>query len=223
MTEDLKNPLAHEGREVVYSCLSHLYMDTPDGKTYEMLKVLSDGMSDMEGYSEETVQGLQGIKDFLLKREQIPESERAEFDLNILRGYTQIFCLTKSVPTSESYYTSVDKIVMQESRDDALRLYKSAGFSMDIDSNEPEDYISSELMFMSYLSMAAKKACLASNWERLENVLEFQRKFIETHLFTWLDKFAAGIAEYSCAERLYDFIAKLTVGYVKDDRAFLDN
>ena len=186
-----------------------------------MLRMLVSGMSEMSDGSSETEYGIKGITDVLNKRDALSEKEQAEFDLDILRGYTQIFCLTKSVPTSESYYTSVDKIVMQESRDDALRLYESAGFSMDLDSNEPEDYIASELMFMSYLSKAAKNACLSGNLERLENVLEFQRKFIETHLFTWLDKFVDGISKYSCAERLYDFIGNLTLGYVKDDKELL--
>ncbi len=221
MTEDHKNDKAHEGREVIYSCLSRLFMEPPSGTACDMLKTLISGMADMAGGSAETAEGLEGIKRVMEERDKTSGEKRKEYDLDLLRCYTRIFCLTDSVPTSESYYTSVDKLVMQESRDDALRLYKNAGFSMDIDSNEPEDHIGCELMFMSYLSKAAKKAAASGDFRRLADVLEFQKNFIDGHLLNWLDKFVGRVSSYECAGSLYGSIGKLTLGYIKEDRAFL--
>ena len=92
------------------------------------------------------------LDDFITKYNSLQEKELDEFKLDNLRAYTRIFALTDSVPNSESYYTSLEHLVNQQSREQVLKSYKTFGYDTDFhDSNEPEDFIAYELMFMSYL------------------------------------------------------------------------
>ena len=134
-----------EGREVIYSVLSKIFLDVPDKNMYEMITKVFPLMKDF--VSNEYAQNIMNqLNDYISNR------LTDEFLLNWQRDYTRLFCLTDSVPVSESYYTSIDKLVMQESREQVLALYRKYKFNMNHTSNEPEDHISYELIFVSFLS-----------------------------------------------------------------------
>ncbi|MCD8200322.1 MAG: molecular chaperone TorD family protein [Coriobacteriaceae bacterium] len=119
--------------------------------------------------------------------------------------YARVF-LASSIQTRErrtavpyeSAFTSEEHIVMQESRDDVVRVYKRDGFLVDPDLHEPEDHIAFEFEYLSCMSRAA--AVLLRGHEDLsafQENLEHQLDFIEKHLLNWIGGLLDAAKDYA--------------------------
>ncbi len=119
--------------------------------------------------------------------------------------YARIF-LASSIQTRErrtavpyeSAFTSEEHIVMQESRDDVVRVYKRDGFLVDPDLHEPEDHIAFEFEYLSCMCRAA--AVLLRGHEDLAGFrqnLEHQLEFIDSHLLNWIGELLDAAKDYA--------------------------
>lgn len=200
-----------EGREVIYSVLSKIFLDVPNKNMYEMITKVFPLMKDF--ISNEYAQNIMNqLNDY------ISNSLTDEFLLNWQRDYTRLFCLTDSVPVSESYYTSIEKLVMQESREQVLALYRKCKFNMNHTSNEPEDHISYELMFISFLSKQAK---LANDENILKELMNIQMQFIHEHLLILLTALTDKMKIYEQGKRFYYPLALFMIEFIKADYDYI--
>lgn len=111
----------------------------------------------------------------------------------------------------ESVYTSEERLMMQEARDQVLKIYREEEFEAFLENREPEDHISNELEFMAYLSEKVidslgngKKELALSYWHK-------QKSFLKEHLHNWVPSFCSDIEKMAQTD-FYIGIAKITPG-----------
>lgn len=113
----------------------------------------------------------------------------------------------------ESVYTSPNKLVMQEARDQVLKLYREEGLDRAEEFNEPEDHIAFELEFMAFLCQKTTEALKAGDKVGASAYLNKQKQFLAKHLIPWAPTFCADIQRIAQAD-FYKAIAKITLGYL---------
>ena len=106
----------------------------------------------------------------------------------------------------ESVFTSPEGIMMQDSRDDVVRVFRSQGMAVDKDLNVPEDHISFELDFLAFMAERTAAALDAQDGSatkdpadpatatnqadavnQVADLISVQVSFIENHLLNWID------------------------------------
>jgi anaerobic sulfite reductase subunit A len=113
----------------------------------------------------------------------------------------------------ESVYTSSERKVMQEARDQVLKIYREEGLCRAEDFYEPEDHIALELEYMAYLCRKQAEALrINDKWAAIGN-LNKQKDFLEKHLMIWVPTFCTDIQRIAQAD-FYKAIAKITTGYI---------
>lgn len=138
--------------------------------------------------------------------------------------YAKVF-LSAGIPQGgaafpyESVYTSPDRLVMQEARDEAVRLYREKGLRVK-DAAEPEDHIAFELEFMIQLCCEGQKAAQSDDLEELRKSIEEQRAYLENHLVNWVPQFCSDVIRYANTE-FYQAVASMTTGFIVMDATLL--
>jgi TorA maturation chaperone TorD len=124
--------------------------------------------------------------------------------------YTRLFYVDHpdDVFLYESVYTSKDHLVMQEARDQVVRLYRQEGLDKEHSFREPEDHIALELEFMAHLCVKAAEA-LDKDPEATRAYLEKQRDFLTDHLLVWVPKFSQDLARATRSD-FYRGVALIT-------------
>lgn len=120
----------------------------------------------------------------------------------------------------ESVYTSPERLVMQDARDQVLELYRKEGLGPSEGMLEPEDHLSLELEFMAYLSKRAADALQAGDREGALMAIEKQQEFLENHLLSWVPAFCEDVQRLS-REPFYQAFARITAGYLGLERELL--
>jgi len=161
-------------------------------------------------------QGFKQIADFAASLE-IDDLEKARLELAV--EYAGLFLGVWRVPAhpSESAYFSDGQLIMQEPRDEVLKLYRSMGVDKAGQFKEPEDHIALELQFMTHLCEKTNADLKRGNIPEARKCLEVQRDFLNEHLGKWVPRLAADILKSSRGE-FYKAIAKITEGYVEMDK-----
>lgn len=212
------------GREVIYAFFAKLFLEPLNENEYKMVQDILPLLKDLEDISDIAKHNFSRLEDFVTKYNSLKDKELDEFKLDNLRAFTRIFSLTDSVPNSESYYTSLEHLVNQESREHVLMLYNKFGFNTDYhDSNEPEDFISYELMFLSYLS---KKVAICMQYEKKDNyniVIKAQKEFIKIHLLTYIDEFIYNMEKFEQGKIFYLPLTYFLKEYLTYDYEFLNS
>jgi len=113
----------------------------------------------------------------------------------------------------ESVYTSPDRLVVQEARDQVLKAYREEGLDRGEDFDEPEDHIALELEFMSYLCQKTAEALESDNGDSTLGYLEKQKYFLEKHLIPWVPAFCDDVQRLAQGD-FYKAVAKITIGYL---------
>ena len=143
--------------------------------------------------------------------------EQARLELAV--EYAGLFLGVWRVPAhpSESAYFSDGQLIMQEPRDEVLKLYRSVGVDKAGQFKEPEDHIALELQFMTHLCEKTNAALKDGDSPEARKCLELQRDFLNEHLGKWVPKLSADILK-SARREFYKAIAKITAGYVEMDK-----
>lgn len=120
----------------------------------------------------------------------------------------------------ESVYTSPERLVMQEARDQVLDLYRKEGLEPSEAMIEPEDHLSLELEFMACLSKRTAEALEAGDHERALRDLQKQQEFLEKHLLSWVPAFCQDVQRFA-HEGFYQAVALITAGYLALERELI--
>lgn len=114
----------------------------------------------------------------------------------------------------ESVYTSPDRLVMQEARDEVLKIYREEGLDRAEEFNEPEDHVAFELEFMAYLCQKTTEALKDGDKGSALGYLKKQQEFLEKHLVPWVPAFCNDVQRVARGD-FYKAVAKITVGYLE--------
>ncbi len=213
----------HAGREIIYSSFADILLFQPTDKQYDILKDIIPPLTEMSNSADNILmsEGVEYLNRFLSILTSLTGDQLEDFKLNHLRKYTRLFCLNDDVPIAESYYTSTDKLMMQDSRDQVLKIYKENAFEYVLESNEPEDHIGIELLFLSYLSNKLSTDEFAS-YEYIKT-LELHIEFLNIHVLSWIHGIIDKLKEFKESNDFYLPITKFILGYAIEDRAFLED
>lgn len=222
MAENLQE--IFNGREVLYAFFAKSYLEPFSDYEYKMIQDIIPYLKELEDISDKAKHEINMLEDFIKKYNSLSGEKLDEFKLDNLRAFTRIFALTDSVPNSESYYTSTERLVNQESREQVLKLYKKFGFDTDFhNSNEPEDFIAYELMFMSYLSKMAAKCMQNGKEDDYNLIIKAQNEFIKNHLLNYIDEFINKMEMFEQGKIFYLPLTYFLREYLKYDLEFLNS
>ncbi|WP_166338563.1 TorD/DmsD family molecular chaperone [Xiamenia xianingshaonis] len=135
----------------------------------------------------------------------------------------------------ESVYTSPEGIMMQDSRDDVVRVYAKNGLVIPRDLNVPEDHLAFELEFMSRMSgriaeaieaeadRSAANAAAAGAGEpgAAEALAHTQLAFIDEHLLNWVPDLLSRVEAWAKLP-FYPAITAMALCYIRENRALLE-
>ncbi len=121
----------------------------------------------------------------------------------------------------ESVYTSEKRLLMQDARDEMLKLARREGIAKSKDWCETEDHIAFELEFMATLAGRTRGA-LAENEAEAARLLGVQRDLLCVHLLVWTPAFTADMRSFA-RTGFYCGLACLTDGFLRTDREFFDS
>ncbi len=121
----------------------------------------------------------------------------------------------------ESVYTSPERLIMQDARDEVLAVYREHGLGVAEGYVEPEDHLAFELEFMAYLAQKAAAACSDGGEEAATPLIAEQRAFLVDHVLRWLPAFVADVERYAQTD-FYKAAGAMTLGYATLDRALLE-
>jgi len=164
--------------------------------------------------------GFKQISDYA-SRLKVDELENARLELAV--EYAGLFLGVWRVPAhpSESAYFTDGQLIMQQPRDEVLKLYRMMGVDKAGQFKEPEDHIALELQFMTHLCEKTNAALKDGDFPEARKCLEVQRDFLNEHLGKWVPKLSADILK-SARREFYKAIAKITEGYIEMDKKLIE-
>jgi TorA maturation chaperone TorD len=214
----MKNPrdLA-EYRSNLYTILSSIYIQIPEKKTlfinwepaYKLLEFPQRGA---EKSLKEIEEGLRLIRDYV-SRKNLSEEETL---VNLSKDWTRLLRgvdIKGPLPPYESLYRAGR--LQEKPAQEIYRLFSKMGIRVPEEWHQPSDYIGVELDFMHLLCEKERREVGA-----LGEVMEVERAFIEDHLGQWVPLFCEKMLQHA-NEDYYRGIARLTIGLVAYDRAWL--
>lgn len=122
----------------------------------------------------------------------------------------------------ESVYTSPERLLMQDARDEVLAAYRAARVVLVDEACEPEDHLAFELEFMQLLGERAADAVEAGDEEECARLLSVRRAFLDEHLLNWVPAFAVDVQRVA-RTGFYRALADVVLGVLETDRSFLDD
>jgi TorA maturation chaperone TorD len=214
----------HSGRDALYNSFSRFFLFGADNSMFETLPdIISCLEIIVEEQDEAFKDALSKIKNLLSERGKLSGDALAEFDLEILRNYTRLLCLTDSVPATESYYTSAEKLNMQSAGEEVRAFYTKFGMPKNTSHNESDDFISVELAFLSFMADSTAKLLKKGEEDKAYEYMGAQSEFIEKHLNRWVTQFVGGFKKYKEGERLYYPFGVLMLAFLREDFLFLES
>lgn len=198
-----------EYRCSIYYWLKNLYLSEPT------IEILEDISQVCKTYSE---------------LDELPKSERKfiEFfaNLNDFKNlyqdikieYTRLFLGPKRPIASpyESVYTSYRKQIFGESAIAVKKQYEEMGLKIQSKAHIPEDFIGYELEFMYYLAYFTVILCDDNNFEKINDIIKYQQRFLEEHLKNWIEQFTSDIVENTNME-YFKVLGKFTKEFIIED------
>jgi len=121
----------------------------------------------------------------------------------------------------ESVYTSADRLLMQEARNQVLAAYRLEGLDRNVDFNEPEDHVAIELEFMAYLCHKTAQALESGDRSEARVLLAKQREFLEKHILVWVPCLCDDLEQIAWSD-FYRAIARITRRHLAFEPATLD-
>jgi len=109
----------------------------------------------------------------------------------------------------ESVYTSEERLMMQEARDEVLELYRQEKFEAYLQNSEPEDHLANELEFMVFLNQKMAENLIDGEMKLALKYQDKQKGFLETHLNNWVPLLCKDMEKMAQTD-FYRGIAKIT-------------
>lgn len=203
-------------RSGFFRLLSSLYFKEVDDDFIAALKALPAELSQEEGMLGE---GFAELRGFMAHKGPDPRTDLA-------CDYARVFLAAGMFEGDagcpfESIYTSEDKLIMQEARDEVRAIYLQNAVNVDESLHLPEDHLSFELEFLAIMGDRAADSARKGDAGALLANLRVQRDFEDEHLLNWIGDLAERVEELS-RFRFYPAVMRITRGYLEQDCALLD-
>ena len=209
-----------QGREVIYAFFSDIFLFLADDKHIMLLKEILPALKEIcQGNSEvkESIELLENYTDKYIKAEN-----KQELLDNLNLSYTRLYCLGNGVPLSESVYVSPIHLTRQETEIEAGKIYRLCNFDMKHKANEPQDHLSYELMFMSYLSKGISKHLSANNIQEASKLTALQKEFLSNHILNWIEEMCMMTKKIAESHEFYYPLTEILKSYLKADKEYLE-
>lgn len=121
-----------------------------------------------------------------------------------------------TAPPYESVYTSPERLLMQDARDQVVACYRAQDLDLPADNTTPEDHAGYEFQFMATLIERANEALEAGNSERFAELVAAQRAFYRDHLAVWVPELANDVERFSTTG-FYQGVACLLRGLMNSE------
>ncbi|WP_143412213.1 TorD/DmsD family molecular chaperone [Arabiibacter massiliensis] len=185
--------------------------------TEEQIQGLARSGFDYPEDGTQMAQGCREIRTYLDRR-----GANARRDLAV--DYARIFLAAgihegETAVPFESVYTSDEGILMQDSRDDVVRVYRANGLVVPTDLNVPEDHLAFELEFMAHVS--GRIAARLSAGEPADDALAVQRAFIDEHLLNWLPLLQERVEKHAKLA-FYPALVKIARSFIEENRIVVE-
>ena len=220
MVTDTEITNIHNARGRIYAFLSNVYLNQPDNDFYKMLSEILPQLKELAAYNEDINNGVTLLDKFLKEKASLKGKDAEEFELECMRKYTSIMCLPNVAPQEESFYTSKDHLLNQESHDEMVALLNKYQLVLDKKYGLYYDHISVEFKFMSYLAyLSAEKV---SDSTLYTGLLNEQLDFYTNHFDKWVEEFFNKVL-FACGEDelLYRSLVYIARGYLYEDKHLL--
>lgn len=205
-----------ENRRNMYAFFARLYRSEVDQPLLDDMGCLAFSLDEEQGvYAEGTRQLMEALASlgFNARTDLAVDYARTFLGAGVANG-------TAAFPY-ESVYTSPERLIMQDARDEVRAVYREHGLGVAEGYVEPEDHIAFELEFMGYLAQKAATVCAEQDEEAAAPLVAEQLAFLTGHVLRWLPEFVADIEKYAQTD-FYRAIGKMTLGYALLDRALLE-
>jgi TorA maturation chaperone TorD len=213
----------HRARGEVYNFFDKFFRLLPDEDFYDMVEQNLPRLKEIgnSGENEDMLQGVAQLEDFFAQKTALDEKDRAEYLLEALQRYTSLFCLTNSVPATESYYTTAGGHSMGEAYGEVRKLMRKHGFRRSSDVKEYEDHISMESAFMAKLAFMSADMLEKGDIEKYEALTEEQFAFHQDHFDRWIGVFVGVVLAYPAPEQVFKAMSRFLRGYLSEDKQLL--
>lgn len=208
-----------QGREVTYAAMSDLFLSLIETKQIQMLIDLMPMYEEMaENTDNQHIKyGVSHLLEAVNEYKNSDDTARKNLLVDYSREYSRLFCLGNAAAISESVYVSPLHLTMQEQELEVSNLYKACNFDMKHTANEPQDHLSYELMFMSYLSKGIAQNIVKGDMEQVNSLLHLQKMFLDEHLLKWVEMFSKSVIGFAESVSFYAPVCYFMIGFLKDD------
>ncbi len=201
-----------EARCRIYWFLAGFYMEKPDAKFIAGLKTILENVRSELHYTS----GFAGIRDAIEEDNPHQLSQRLSVEFTrlfrgIKRGYGP-------PPPYESVYR--EGRLMGETAVRVMKFYEKAGFGIIDEEAGPQDYIGTELKFMSLLCLQESGAWEKGNRQNAFRIINLEKDFLEHHILTWVPEFCSLIRRET-REKFYEGVAELTCDFLETDCEYI--
>ena len=122
----------------------------------------------------------------------------------------------------ESVYTSEDRILMQDARDDMYRTLRRANLVIDDRFNMPEDHIAFELQYLAWEAGETCRLAEEGDWERAAASSARFEDFLRRHLLNWVPRFVDEALELACTP-FYRGLLQMTKAWLLIEASLLED
>lgn len=198
-----------EYRCSMYYWLKSLYITEPTVELLEEISKVCGGFEDSH-LSPEWERNFIG---FFANLEDIKSLQK---DIKV--EYARLFLGPKEPVASpyESVYTTSRKQLFGESAHKVKAMYKEMGVEINTHENIPEDFIGYELEFMYYLTYFTIKFIEEGNTKKIEQLINYQKIFVEEHLANWISNFTNDIVNNTTME-YFKVLGNFTKEFIVED------
>lgn len=213
----------NKGREVIYACFSRIFINTLTNNEYKMLSEIIPSIETFKTDNKDDLllnDGIAALSKFIKEYSVLSVKQQEDVKNKTALEYTRLFCLGNGVDLSESVYLSPSHLTGGEMESEVYHLYKKCNFEMNCKSNEPQDHLSYELMFMSFLSKNISKK-YASDKEMAVKLLEVQKEFLEKHILKWIELLIKRTISFKESYTFYLPALYFIAGFIKTDYDYI--
>ena len=119
----------------------------------------------------------------------------------------------------ESVFTSPEGLLMQDARDEVVKIYRKQGMKVDKELNDPEDHLAFEIQFLA--NMCEKTRAALDAEEDVKELVGVQVDFIDNHIFNWINALMDKVDEYAMSG-FYPSVMQVIRGYLTEHKAILN-
>lgn len=144
--------------------------------------------------------------------DQSAEAFKSERNDELAYEFNRLFVgpTSPSAPPYESVYRTEDRLVMQETTLAVRRWYKAEKLNTSKISNEPDDFIATELEFTAYLLSCALEFYQQNQLALAFEYLQKYNAFFREHLGLWLPSFVHEFSS-STTSQLFKLVGEILI------------